>query len=64
VTLTGECGEVEVHGTGNNVAIDAAATLDVHGTGNNVTWRRGAGGAPEPKVKLKGMGNVANRAAQ
>lgn len=64
VTLTGECGEVEVHGTGNNVSVDAAAKLDVHGTGNNVTWRRGAGGKPEPKVKLKGMGNVATRAAQ
>lgn len=64
VTLTGECGDVEVHGTGNNVTVEAAEKLDVHGTGNNATWQRGAGGKAEPKVKLKGVGNNASRAAQ
>jgi hypothetical protein len=56
LTLTGECGTVEVEGTSNRVEVEAAKKIKVEGASNSVLWQRGVGGK-DPKITRAGLNN-------
>lgn len=61
LTIRGECAALSVAGNGNEVTIDAAASISTAGNKNHVTWKKQAGGK-DPDVTNPGTGNVIEQA--
>ncbi len=53
VSLYGDCGSLEVVGSGNVVHVDAIQSATVEGTDNKVFWKKGSA----PKFSQTGAGN-------
>jgi hypothetical protein len=62
LNLSGDCGRVHVSGNENQLMLDGAAEIGTSGNRNQVSWRRGAGGAAEPRVADSGKNNRVARA--
>ncbi|MCA9567484.1 MAG: DUF3060 domain-containing protein [Myxococcales bacterium] len=57
VTLTGDCGKLEVDGSSNAVAVDGVASVHVTGTSNKVTWARNLSGQSRLPTSTEGVMN-------
>jgi hypothetical protein len=64
LTVTGNCGALEIAGNKNKVDIESVASVDVPGNDNEVTWRKGPGGKADeqPKTSVLGSRNKVLRA--
>lgn len=56
LTLTGECGTVNVIGATNTITVEAVEAVEATGAGNTVRWGRAVGG-DTPRVESTGFGN-------
>ncbi|MBM4260074.1 MAG: DUF3060 domain-containing protein [Deltaproteobacteria bacterium] len=63
LTFRGACGQVNVQGNRNTVALEAARSIAVVGNNNRLDWQEGVGGG-QPSVSNLGNGNVIAEAAR
>jgi len=61
VSVTGECAMLEITGSDNRIAIEAAATIRISGDNNDVRYARGAKGKKRPVIKKKGAANTVRK---
>jgi hypothetical protein len=58
VTLTGDCGRVNVIGNTNTVSIDGLSKLVATGSNNSITWARNLSSKNKLPVSNLGIGNT------
>jgi hypothetical protein len=63
VKLTGECQNLRVAGTSNEVDVEAVASIHVSGIENQVTWERGVNNKP-PSISKSGINNSVSKKGQ
>jgi hypothetical protein len=61
LTVTGECAEVEIVGSGNEVSIESVGSIRVSGNNNDVRYERGREGKKKPAIKNRGAANTIRR---
>lgn len=61
LTITGECGVLQVNGSNNRITIEAVATIKITGNNNDVRYERSAKGKTKPAFKIKGSANSVHR---
>jgi hypothetical protein len=61
VRLRGECGEVTVSGSANDVQVESASAISVVGNDNTVTWEHALEGN-KPQISKSGHGNKIKQA--
>ncbi|HTL36573.1 MAG TPA: DUF3060 domain-containing protein [Kofleriaceae bacterium] len=58
LTITGQCGLVEVAGSGNKISIETVGTIKVNGNNNDVRYSGAPEGKTKPAIKNKGKANT------
>ena len=61
LTITGECAQLDVNGSGNKVTIEAVGAINISGNNNDVRYSRPAAGKQKPTIKNKGAANTIRR---
>ena len=58
LTLSGDCGVVDVNGASNTITVDGTEGLHLKGGANTVTWSRNLSGEGTLPVTKTGRGNT------
>jgi hypothetical protein len=61
VTVSGECGRLEVVGSDNRIVIEGVAAIRITGDNNDVAYQRVTGGGKKPATRIKGAANTVRR---
>lgn len=61
ITLTGECGRIELSGAGHTITAEAVGFIEVSGANNTVVYKSGLNKDAKPKIKVSGVGNKVSK---
>lgn len=63
LTVSGECGAVEITGSDNHVVLELAASITIGGNNNDVVYGKLADATKKLAVKVKGAANSVRRSS-